>query len=293
MTPTPKAPGPLRCVVKVGGDVIEDASERHGLGGNVRDLLDEGWQVSILHGGGPQVSRLQNRLGLSPQKIGGRRVTRPEDLEAVQMALCGQTNVALTTALLDAGVDALGLHGASGRLIQAHKRPPRKVSGGGNEPVDFGCVGDVAHIRATLLDDLCGLGLVPTIATLGVDSPGQEEKRKGADAPARTFNINADTTSVRLAQAWNAGLLLLTTRVGGIFRDLENPESRIQEIQAHQARDLIRDGVIAGGMIPKVEEALEVLGRGVGAIAIVNASQPGAFAAIARGDPAVGTRILP
>lgn len=268
-------------VVKVGGDVLLDEQERVGLGKNVAALLEEGFRVVVLHGGGPQVSRLQERLGLVPVKVGGRRVTSAEDLRAVEQAICGEVNVGLTLALLEAGVPAFGCHGASGRMVRATKRPPTVVAGGGSEPVDFGEVGDVAGVDPAPLRALLAAGLVPVVATLGVTEEG-----------ARAFNINADTTSVHLAKALEATALLLVTKVGGVFRDLDDEGSRIAQVNAAEARGLIETGVIQGGMIPKIEEALSVLGRGVDSIVIVGARHPGAFARAVAGTGREGTRIL-
>lgn len=267
-------------VVKVGGEVLLDPAELSGLAANIRALTVAGYRVAVLHGGGPQVSALQERLGLVPVKVGGRRVTSREDLIVVEQALCGEVNVALTAALLAAGVNAFGCHGASGRLIRAEKRPPKVVPEGGPEPIDFGEVGDVHSVDASLLRSLLQLALVPVIATLGISPEG-----------GRVFNINADTTATRLAQALSAGALLLVTRVGGVFRDLEDKTTRYDQLSAAEARALIEAGVIAGGMIPKVEDALEVLSFGVSSIAIVGARDPSAFLAVVRGEGRHGTRI--
>lgn len=267
-------------VVKVGGEVLLDEAEKRGLARNVKQLIDGGFDVAVLHGGGPQVSRLQERLGLVPKKVGGRRVTSPEDLVVVEQAICGEVNVALTCALLEEGVSAFGCHGASGRLVRADKRPAKVVPGGGDAPVDFGEVGDVVGVDARLILGLFDLALIPVIATLGVSSEG-----------GRAFNINADTTATRLAQALGADVLLLVTKVGGVFRDLADPGSRFDHLSAERARALIAEGVIEGGMIPKVEEALEVLSEGVSSIAIVGAQEVGAFLKVARGEGGTGTRI--
>lgn len=269
-------------VVKVGGDVLQDEHERVGLGKNVRALLDDGVRVVVLHGGGPQVTALQERTGLQEHKVGGRRITSAQDLVVVEQAICGEVNVGLTLALAAAGVNAFGCHGASGRLIRAVKRPPRAVSGAGSTPVDFGEVGDVTGIASDVLFGLLELGLVPVIATLGVSEDG-----------ARAFNINADTTSVQLAKALSADALLLVTKVGGIYRDLADKGSRVTKVSAKEARQMIQDGVIAGGMIPKVEEALSVLGDGVGSIVVVGAAEEGAFTRALRGEGTAGTRITP
>ncbi len=267
-------------VVKVGGDVLLGQQEREGIAANVKDLVDNGWRVVLLHGGGPQTNRLQEKHGLVANKVGGRRITSEADLLVVKQAICGEVNVELTQVLQNVGINAFGCNGASGKLVQAVKRPPRVMSGAGPDPIDFGEVGDVTGINAELIDGLTKLGVVPVIATLGVE----------ADS-GRVFNINADTTVVQIAKALKADLLLLTTAVGAIYRDLDLPESRIAQVNEQQARDLIDEGVIQGGMIPKVEEALSVLKDGVKNIAIVGPQIKGAFLDVAKGQGDKGTVI--
>jgi len=267
-------------VVKVGGDVLLDPAEREGLADNIGSLRARGWQVVVLHGGGPQVNELQQKYGLTPNKVGGRRITSDADLLVVKQAIAGEVNVNLTAELAKAGLPAFGCHGASGGLISAEKRPPVVVSGGGDAPIDFGEVGDVTAINAELLSGLLALDVIPVIATLGLGEQG------------RVFNINADTTVVQIAGALKADLLLLTTAVGAVFEDLDKPLSRIKEVDREQARRLIESGVIQGGMIPKVEEAMTLLSQGVGSIAIVSGRNPGAFLAVAEGTGEFGTRIV-
>jgi acetylglutamate kinase len=267
-------------VVKVGGDVLLGEAERSGIAANVKDLVDAGWRVVVLHGGGPQVNLLQEKHGLVANKVAGRRITGKADLLVVKQAICGEVNVSLCQELQNLGINAFGCNGASGKLITASKRPPRVVSGAGEQPIDFGEVGDVIAVNTELLNDLTALGLVPVIATLGVEQDS-----------GRIFNINADTTVVQIARALKADLLLLTTAVGAIYRDLNEPQSRIADINAQQAKELIQQGVIQGGMIPKVEEALGVLADGVKNIAIVGPQIRGAFIAVAKGQGSEGTRI--
>lgn len=267
-------------VVKVGGDVLQSEAQLTGLGSNVRELIDRDWDVVVLHGGGPQTTALQQRLGLPALKIGGRRVTSKQDLVIVTQAVCGEVNVALTCALLGAGVRGFGCHGASGGLIEAEQRPPTVVPSHGPEPVDFGEVGDVLTVDEVLLRGLLHLGVVPVIATLGVST-----------LEGRPFNINADTVAVEIARTLSADLLLLVTGVGGVFTRLGDPSTRLGTLSATRARQMIADGTIAGGMIPKVEEALTLLEAGVGAVAILDAAAEHAFASAAQGDGALGTRL--
>ncbi len=267
-------------VIKVGGDVLLDVQEREGLAQNIKDLHAQGWSVVLLHGGGPQVNALQEKHGLTPNKVAGRRITSESDLVVVKQAIAGEVNVNLTSELLKAGLPAFGCHGASGNLIQASKRPPVVVTGAGPKPIDFGEVGDVNTINGELLRGLLNLGVIPVIATLGVSKEG------------RIFNINADTTVVQIAKALQADLLLLTTGVGAVFEDLNKPETRIKQVNREQANALIAEGVIQGGMIPKVEEAMTLLSEGVGSIAIVSGRHQGAFEAVANGTGEFGTRIV-
>ncbi|MCF6193119.1 MAG: acetylglutamate kinase [Kangiellaceae bacterium] len=267
-------------VIKVGGDVLLDEDESTGLASNIKDLRDQGWSIVVLHGGGPQVNRLQQCHGLVANKVAGRRITSEKDLTVVKQAIAGEVNVDLVSTLVEVGLPAFGCHGASGKLILAEKRPPVIITGGGDKPIDFGEVGDVTAINSELINELLALDLIPVIATLGISDEG------------RIFNINADTTVVQIAKALGADLLLLTTQVGGVFVDLEDKSSRINQVDRKQARELIEQEIIQGGMIPKVEEAMTLLSEGVDTIAIVSGIHQGAFLAVAEGTGEFGTRIV-
>jgi len=265
-------------VIKVGGDMVLKERDRRGLAGNVKDLFDAGWQCVLLHGGGPQLNTLQELHGLMPNKIDGRRITSEADLLVVKQALCGEVNVDLVSSLLAVGLPAFGCHGASGALIEAEKRPPMDLAAHGR--IDFGEVGDVVSINRAVLELLLDAELVPVIASLGVSKSG------------RIFNINADTTVAAMASALRSELLILSTQVGGIFKDIKDADSRIPEVTPKSAARFIEQGIITDGMIPKVQEALALLDLGVGTIAIANASQKGSFLDIAGGNGRIGTRLL-
>jgi len=267
-------------VVKVGGDILLDEIQKQGLVANVKGLMVKGWRVILLHGGGPQVSDLQERLGIPVNKVAGRRVTSVDDLTVVKQALCGQVNVDLVSMLVAQGVNAFGCHGASGQIILAKRRPPVVISGGGPKSIDFGEVGDVETINAQVLTTLLENDLVPVIASLGVGKEGE------------IFNINADTSVVQIARHLSAELLIFVTGIGGIYENIKDPASRITTLNEESAIHLIECGVIVDGMIPKVEEALSLLRSGVGGIAIVDTRNSNAFAEVAEGSDLFGTRII-
>lgn len=266
-------------VVKVGGDMLLSVDDRQAFARNLKDLIDAGWNCVVLHGAGPQLNTLQALHGLDPNKIDGRRVTSDADLKVVKQALCGEVNVDLVSALVQAGVSAFGCHGASGSLIQAVKRPP--VDMGPHGIVDFGEVGDVVGINTNVIDALFRAQMVPVIASLGIAQNG------------RVFNINADNTVAAIASALKADLLILSTAVGGIFVDIKDPTSRISEVTPALAKTLIEEKVITDGMIPKVQESLQLLDNGVSIIAIANATIEGGFLALASGNDQIGTRLIP
>lgn len=267
-------------VLKVGGDMLHDVAEREGLAANVRALVAHGARVVVVHGGGPQVNALQERVGLTPVKVAGRRVTGQDDLVVVTQAICGEVNVALTALLVRAGVRAFGCHGASAGLIRATRRPPKVMPGAGDAPIDFGLVGDVTSVDGALLHSLVALDVVPVIATLGIDEDGQ------------VLNINADTTVAAVARAVSADLLLMITKVGGVFARIDDPQTRIATLDRAKAASLIESGVISGGMIPKVEEALATLDAGVKSVAIVSALENESFVAAMTGNERSGTRFV-
>ena len=251
-----------RAVLKIGGDLVSDPDALAEVLRDVVVLLAKGWRFAICHGGGPQASDLQGRLGLPTHKVGGRRITDAATLRVMKQVLAGEVNVDLVASALAAGIDAIGISGVSGGLVQARRRPPIVVSGGGDTAIDFGYVGDVVGIRSGLIEHLWAGGLVPVINTLGVDTT-----IFGASAPV--FNINADTVSAAIAAALGADHLFALTNVPGVLRDKDRPSTRIPRLTAKEAREAIAEGIIVGGMIPKIEEALYNLSRGIGAIHIL------------------------
>lgn len=268
-------------VVKVGGELLGKATELGVLCADLAALAGSGTPVAVVHGGGPQVTALQKRLGLEPRMIAGRRVTDAATLEVIKCAIAGQVNVELCAALCAAGARPVGLHGASGPLVRAHRRPPRIYAGAGPDPVDLGLVGDAEGFDLELLRLLLGAGRVPVVACLG------------ADAAGAVYNINGDVVGNQLAAALGAATLVLVTGAPGVLRDLADPATRLPRLTLADARRAIAEGVVAGGMIPKLEESFAVLGKGVARIAIVGHLRPGDVLAAVREPGSVGTSLEP
>jgi acetylglutamate kinase len=240
-------------VIKLGGEVVGDP-RLAGIARDLRSLVEAGDRVAVVHGGGPQATALSRRLGIEPRMVAGRRVTDGPTLQVMKMVVAGELNVDLCAALRAAGLKPLGLHGA----IHAERRPPRVVSGGGPEPIDFGLVGDVVGFDRGLLDLAQGAGYVPVLACLGTDGAGA------------VFNINADIVATRLAVALAADPLVLVTSTPGVLADAADPSTRIRSLTTEEARRAISDGTVRGGMIPKLEESLAALTAGVRRIVIVD-----------------------
>ncbi len=267
-------------VIKIGGELI-DGPEVRALGGEIRSLRDAGMRAAVVHGGGPQATELQKRLGIEPKIVGGRRVTDSPTLDVMKMVVAGRLNVDLCAALGASGVPAVGLHGASAGAIRASRRPPRMVPGGGDQPVDFGLVGDVVGFNLELLNSLEAGGYVPVLACLGVDESGQ------------CLNINADTVAGELAVALRARSLVLVTGVPGVLKDAKDPASRIPKLGVREARSLISNGTARGGMIVKLDEALAALDDGVPSVVVVGALRPGDLVRALSEPGSVGTTISP
>lgn len=241
-------------VVKIGGELAMDVPRLSAtVGRAVRQFVEVGIKVAVVHGGGPQATDLSKRLGLETQQVAGQRVTDPATLEVMKLVL-GGVGINVASAMRLAGVTSLATSGVSAGLVDATRRPPVDVAG---TPVDYGLVGDVTHINLTLFEKLAGIGVVPVLGCLAGDAQG------------RVYNVNADTVATRLAGRLNSARLLLVSNVPGVLRDRTDPSTRIARLTPAEARAQIAAGTIVGGMIPKVEESLAMLDEGIDAIHIV------------------------
>jgi acetylglutamate kinase len=266
-------------VIKLGGEVVQ-GPHMAAIAADVTDLRRSGVCVVMVHGGGPQATHLQKRLGQTPKIVGGRRITDAETLDVMKMAVAGQVNVDLCGALVRAGTKPVGLHGASACTVHAKRRPPTVVTGGGPDPIDFGFVGDVVGVNAALIGLLNGAGYVPVIACLGADESGE------------VYNINADAVANQVAIRLDAGALVLVTDVPGVLRDVADPASRIGRMTIAEGRRAIEEGVVTKGMIPKLEESFAAIAQGVHAVHVVGRLGRGDLARAVTEPGSVGTLLV-
>lgn len=263
---------PRKVLVKVGGETLKEPADRLRLAQDLRAVLDQGAHLTIVHGAGPQITKLAERLGVSSVFKAGRRVTDAAMLEAVAMAMAGQVGPQLLAACLQAGVPAVSTPAASAGVAVGRKRPPRKVTGE-PEPVDYGLVADIEATDGTLLHALWQAGLTPLLSSLVADRQGQ------------LLNLNADSLVTSLTRAVRFDDVVLVTGAAGVYRDLADPQSLLPELTAAELPGLLESGVVQGGMIAKLEEVQTILAQGASAVWIVGFQEPEAIAQALAGRP--------
>jgi acetylglutamate kinase len=270
-------------VVKFSGKVTEDKENLATLAEELAILHEVGIRVCVVHGGGKQLNELAQKLGVVQTVIEGRRVTDDDTLELAKMIFRGKINTEILAQFRRRGIKAVGLSGIDGGVVRAVKRPPRDVINretGATESVDFGHVGDVVEIDAKLINTLLDSGYLPVISSLGADDDG------------RIFNINADTIAAEIAVELKAEKLILLTDVNGIYLDESTPNTKLSKITASDARHLIVSGRATGGMIPKLESLISLVGRGVRSAHIVGGTTRNAVLAEVFTDEGTGTMII-
>lgn len=253
-----------RFVVKLGGEVLLNIAGLRSLAADIAVIAAHGLGVVVVHGGGPQADALAAKLGHSVRKVGGRRVTDDDALEVAKMVYGGSINLELLGALRGAGARGVGLSGVDAGLVTVKRRPPvsmRDPQTGAEEYVDFGHVGDVVSVDTTLLDLLLQGGYVPVVASLAADEGGN------------LYNVNADTMAQLLAVALEAARLYLLTNVPGVLLNPADPSSLMPLCTREDIERLIEEGVITGGMLPKVHNCLQALQDGVKKVQILDGTQ--------------------
>ena len=248
-------------VVKFGGEAIEDPHLLEELIEDITLLYLVGIRVVVVHGGGKQATDLAGKLGVENEFVGGRRVTNEGTLEVMKMVLNGKMGTDIISLLRKKDIKAISLSGVSAGVINATRRPPKKVSGADKE-VDFGHVGDIESVNTQPIEMLLDEGYIPVLSPMGSDEDGN------------VLNINADVAASRLASALGAEKLLLLTGAPGVMENVNDRTTLISHLSESQVRGAIKSGIISGGMIPKVEESLHALRNGVGSVHVLSAVEP-------------------
>jgi acetylglutamate kinase len=244
-------------VIKYGGSTIREGSAFDPVIGDIITLKQKGLQPVVVHGGGKAISHLLEQLGHQARFLDGLRVTDAVTLQAAAMVLGGQINKQLVAAFQAGGAPAVGMTGVDGALLKARKK--HHPSG------DLGYVGEVTAVNTDLIRSLVESGYIPVIAPLGVDEQGQ------------ILNINADSAAGAIAGALGAETLFLLTDVPGILCETESGLELLPEVTPALIAELIENGVIKGGMIPKVEACLEALRHGAKHVHIIDGNEPHAL----------------
>ena len=269
-------------VVKFSGKVTENKTNLASLVEELALLHQVGIRLCVVHGGGKQLSELAERLGVAQTVINGRRVTNDETLELAKMIFAGKINTEILAALRRRGVEAVGLSGVDGNIVHAVRRPPKEITNretGERKEIDFGHVGDVLEINARLLDLLLERDYLPVVSSLGADDDGQ------------IYNINADTVAAEIAVSLQADKLVLLSDVAGIYLEREKPETKISRLSIAQAEELITSGAASGGMIPKLQNIIELLKRGVKSAHVISGTTRNALLSEVFTDSGTGTMI--
>ncbi len=255
-------------VVKYGGNAMVNEQLKQQVMEDIVLLWLIGVKVVLVHGGGPEISDLMNRLGKKPEFVDGLRVTDQETMDIVQMVLAGKVNKTLVNLLEMKGGRAIGLSGMDGRLLQCTVRDER-----------LGFVGEIQKVHIGPITDLLEKGYIPVVSTVGCDKQGN------------AYNINGDTAAAFIAGALGAERMILMTDIAGILRDKNDPSTLIPEITLGDLPALREDGIISGGMLPKVACCEEALNRGVKNVIIMDGRVPHSILMELLTDEGAGTMI--
>ena len=267
-------------VVKYGGHAMGEETLAGEFGRDIALLKQVGVNPVVVHGGGPQINAMLARLKIQSTFVEGLRVTDAAMVEVVEMVLAGTVNKQVANLITRAGALAVGISGKDGGLIRARKLTRTKKDPDSNieKVLDLGFVGEPEHIDVRVIHALTGAGIIPVIAPVGVGADGQ------------TYNINADTVAGAIAGALGATRLLMLTDVAGV---LDADRNLISELSIADVRKRIADGVITGGMIPKVENCVDAVQRGVKAAVILDGRVPHVCLLELFTEGGIGTLIVP
>ncbi len=244
-----------KILIKYGGHAMVDDEAKSSTARDTVLLKYVGMKPLIVHGGGPEISRSMDKLGKEPKFIKGLRVTDEETMEIIEMVLVGKISTEIVSELIKHDGEAISLSGKDSSLIFAHRKGASKID---EEIVDLGLVGEVDCVNTDLLEMFLDNDYIPVISPVGIDEDGN------------SLNLNADTAAGEVASAVDAEKLIILTDVPGVLRDPSDPTSLIQKIRIDEVPDLIEEGVISGGMIPKIETCVQAIENGVKSCHIID-----------------------
>ncbi len=249
-----------KILIKYGGHAMVDEDA---MSSTVRDtvlLKYVGMEPLIVHGGGPEISRSMDKLGKEPKFIKGLRVTDEETMSIIEMVLVGKISTDIVSQISYHDGKGISLSGKDSRLIFAHKKPATKVTGdsGSEEEIDLGLVGEIDCINTDLLEMFLKNNYIPVISPVGIANDGS------------SLNLNADTAAGEIASSVDSEKLIILTDVPGVLKDPDDPDSLIQRIKVDEVPDLIEQGIISGGMIPKIETCVKAINDGVKSCHIID-----------------------
>ncbi len=256
-------------VVKYGGNAMIDEKLKQQVMEDIALLWLIGVKVVLIHGGGPEISETMKRLGKKAEFVNGLRVTDKETVDIVQMVLAGKVNKTLVNLLQMKGGHAVGLSGIDGGIIEAAMKDEA-----------LGYVGEITKIRTQPITDLLEKNYIPVISTIASDRQGN------------TFNINGDTAAAYIAGALNAERLIMMTDIAGLLMDKDDPSTLIPAVTVGEAKKLFEQGVISGGMIPKVDCCIEAISKGVRHVVIMDGRVPHSILMELLTDEGAGTMVL-
>ena len=256
-------------VIKYGGNAMINEDLKDSVMRDIILLSLIGVKVVLVHGGGPEITDMLNKIGKQSEFVGGLRVTDKETVDVVQMVLAGKVNKSLVHLIETKGGSAIGLSGMDGGMIQAKVKNPR-----------LGYVGEITSINAKPILDVIEKGYIPVISTVGCDAEGN------------VYNINADTAAARIAGELGAESLISMTDISGILRDKDDPSTLIPVIKVSEADQLKLDGIISGGMIPKVECCINAIKWGVNRVFIIDGRIPHAILIEMLTSEGIGTMFI-
>ena len=256
-------------VIKYGGNAMINEELKKAVMGDIVLLSLIGVRVVLVHGGGPEITETLNKMNMESRFVNGLRVTDADTAQVVQMVLAGKINKSLVNLLENTGGKAIGLSGIDGHMLQA-----RPISD------ELGYAGEITTVNIAPIQDVLDKGYIPVVSTIGCDNEGN------------VYNINADTAASKIASALKATSLISMTDISGILKDKDDPSSLIPVIKASEAAKLFDDGIISGGMIPKVQCCVDAVNSGVEKVFVIDGRVPHSIIVEMLTDEGMGTMFV-